>query len=133
LTSEVEQVKTAIAKLRSEHAAKQRALDEQISRVAPELAEYQRLLNMRIDPVQPDILQVRYTNVDASNHEREFTVLLDVSQNDYRVPSSKPLLPSLPSLVETLNRDRDFFAFLKHIRMAFVEYAHDERGERERL
>jgi hypothetical protein len=91
---------------------------------------------------------VRYTNVDVTNYEREFTLLLDVSQDDYRgtlsavtgfnnskisptlVPSSKPLLPSLPSLVETLNRERDFFAFLKHARMAFAEYARDERGER---
>ena len=93
-----------------------------------------------------DILQVKFTNVDAANHAREFSLLVDVSQDDYRgtalsttcelrgandhlaVPSSKPMVPALPSLVDTLNRDRDFFKFIKHARVAFVEYARDERG-----
>lgn len=80
--------------------------------------------------VTADLLLMRFTLIDPEDPAREFSICVDVNQQHYSgslavgrseillslalsVPSCSPPLGILPELVDTLNRDRDFFTFIK--------------------
>ena len=46
------------------------------------------------------------------------------------VPTTTPLLPALPTLLDTLNETREFYTFIKDVRAAFRAYVEDERRGR---
>jgi len=86
---------------------------------------------------------VRFSHVDKSDLDREFSFVLDVSLRAYRgvwlfliqlrsgtlmlmcwdmvVLTSTPMLPTLPIYVEELNGSRDVYAFIKQVRWAFED------------
>lgn len=59
--------------------------------------------------------------IDPDDWERAFTVLIDVSTNRYRVKSCEPMVPQLTTLIDELNEDNNFFAFLRKMRDSFVQ------------
>lgn len=78
-----------------------------------------------------DLLLMRFTLIDPDDPEREFSIVIDVSRQEYSgefsfsidapgpeadcppVPNCSPPLPTLPELVRQLNTDRAFFEFIK--------------------
>ncbi|KAF9513909.1 hypothetical protein BS47DRAFT_1343728 [Hydnum rufescens UP504] len=97
-----------------------------------------------VESVQRDMLLFRFINVDPANPAREFSLVTDVSQKEYKgayrhsrcrgsltpfpVPTCTPLLPAMPDLVNTLNETGEFYTFVRNVRLAFREYALEERG-----
>jgi len=122
------EAKAAIARIRTRQHADLRTLEEQISRIEPELQVFESLMGWSVESVQRDMLLFRFINVDPANPAREFSLVIDVSQKEYKVPTCTPLLPAMPDLVNTLNETGEFYTFVRNVRLAFREYALEERG-----
>jgi len=90
---------------------------------SPELRTCEQRLRCIVEGIEKDQLLVRFSHLDKSDLEREFSFVLDVSSRAYRVLTSTPLLPTLPIYVEQLNESRDVYAFIKQVRRAFEELA----------
>ncbi|KAF8330353.1 uncharacterized protein EI90DRAFT_3060439 [Cantharellus anzutake] len=128
VTSDVNDVQGANERLRQKHEAELKAIQSRKAKIEPELRIVESLLSCSIDNVQRDTVLLRFTNVDEANLAREFSLVLDLSQQKFKVPTSTPLLPSISELVEMLNGSRDFPSFVKKVRLAFREYTREERG-----
>ena len=90
-----------------------------------------------IEGIAEDQILVRFTHIDPSDLDREFSFVIDVSNKVYKggecltgshaitdtpsVPTSTPFLPTLPILVDELNRTRDLYNFIKQVWEAFDE------------
>ncbi|KAF9583059.1 kinetochore-associated Ndc80 complex subunit spc25 [Lunasporangiospora selenospora] len=118
-------LETQVATLRREVIAKReakiaqkKALDEQVLKNKPELATYEAILALRIDHIG-----FVFTRIDEQDWDREFSITVDVSRQEFLVSDCTPTLPELPSLLRQLNETRDFYGFLKHARQGFKELA----------
>lgn len=99
--------------------------------------------------VPANVLHFKFTYIDAADFGRPFTFDVDTSSHTYSVPDCRPpLRPStmsssyrpvqaelpdaaqMPALVDALNTDRDFYAFLKSVRKAFRDSVEQERARR---
>ncbi|KAF8525088.1 chromosome segregation protein Spc25-domain-containing protein [Hysterangium stoloniferum] len=118
---EIEQVKGAIAVLRKERKQEAKLLDSQSSHQKPELRGLESKLHCTVEGVQKDVLLVRFTHLDPVDIDRDFSIVIDVSTPVYKVPTSSPIIPTLPILLNELNDSREFFRFIKKVRQAFVE------------
>lgn len=98
----------------------------------------EEMLHGVIEGIADDQILVRFTHIDPSDLDREFTLVIDVSNKIYKgesfviddphtaadsssVPTSTPFLPTLPILVDELNRTRDLYNFIKQVWEAFDE------------
>jgi len=98
----------------------------------------QEILHGIIEGIAGDHVLVRFTHIDPLDLDREFSVVIDVSNKTYKgvgslrmaltrqlmypsVPTSTPFLPTLPILVDELNRTRDLYNFIKQVWEAFDE------------
>jgi len=95
------------------------------------------MLHGVIEGIADDQILVRFTHIDPSDLDREFSFVIDVSNKTYKgrdscrlaptaadaspVPTSTPFLPTLPILVDELNRTRDLYNFIKQVWGAFYE------------
>ena len=95
------------------------------------------MLHGVIEGIADDQILVRFTHIDPSDLDREFSLVIDVSNKIYKgmlgggnlytaadpsaVPTSTPFLPTLPILVDQLNRTRDLYNFIKQVWEAFDE------------
>lgn len=59
-------------------------LHQRAASVSPELQACQDLLSFAIEGVSAGNLQFRFTNIDKHDPGREFSLVLDVSDADYR-------------------------------------------------
>jgi len=98
-------------------------LDAHAAYASPELRTCEQRLRCIVEGIEKYQLLVRFSHLDKSDLEREFSFVLDVSSRAYRVLTSTPLLPTLPIYVEQLNESRDVYAFIKQVRRAFEELA----------
>ncbi|GAA6013546.1 hypothetical protein JCM10207_004770 [Rhodosporidiobolus poonsookiae] len=137
------EVKEILSKLeaRRELKAKQRAaFAKQASRNGPELAFFEQKLGLKIRGKARDIVQFKFHNIDASSFPRTFSFDLDASKALYTVPTLSPpsFLPPtvLSPLLDRLNTTRDLYAFVRCMRLAFVDEVGIEKrvggGEQER-
>lgn len=80
-----------------------------------------------------DVLLMRFTLVDPTEPDREFSMVVDISKDDYTgrshgivsntvrasarcsqtVTKCEPMIPTLPDLLNQLNADRQFYSFIK--------------------
>ncbi|KAG8923977.1 kinetochore-associated Ndc80 complex subunit spc25 [Tulasnella sp. 418] len=127
---EIEELKRKIFVTRGALNRDKEVLNSYAKRTAREGRSLQELLGWTIEGVQKDMLLFRFTRIDPSDSEREFSLVLDVSQRDYRVTTSTPLLPTLPTLLAELNESRQFYVFVRRIRGAFVSYVEEEKRVR---
>eukprot|EP00798_Chlamydomonas_sp_ICE-L_P002989 gene2989-12997_t len=68
-----------------------------------------------------DELQLVFTQIIRSNPTQEFVINVQISaENTYNVTKSEPAIPKLPELVQRLNQDNNFSAFIKKARAEFV-------------
>jgi len=97
----------------------------------------EEMLHGVIEGIAEDQILVRFTHIDPSDLDREFSLVIDVSNKIYKgmfvgdsaytatdassVPTSTPFLPTLPILVDELNRTRDLYNFIKQVWEAFDE------------
>lgn len=106
--------------------------------ILPELTECEFRLRSVIEGVDEDKILVRFTHIDNSDPQREFSLVLDVSGPSYKgifltrvlnhlthlmfaVPTTTPFLPNLPILLDELNENQDIYAFIKRVRHEFEE------------
>ncbi|KIJ45189.1 hypothetical protein M422DRAFT_30037 [Sphaerobolus stellatus SS14] len=120
---EIQQVKVSIEALRHERKKENAVLDRQASHQRPELKVLESKLHFTVQGVQKDMLLVRFTQIDPSDPERDFSVVIDVSKQNYRVPTASPMIPTLPLLVDELNETREFYRFIKKVRQSFIDMA----------
>ncbi|KAH8118138.1 chromosome segregation protein Spc25-domain-containing protein [Phellopilus nigrolimitatus] len=98
-------------------------LDTNASRVSPELRECEARLQFALEGVERDKLLIRFMQIDPAEPQREFSIVIDTSARVYKVPLTTPPIPTIPLLVDQMNRSRDLFAFIKDVRAQFVEMA----------
>ncbi|KAK1232491.1 kinetochore-associated Ndc80 complex subunit spc25 [Marasmius sp. AFHP31] len=78
--AQIEEYRAIVANLRRERNKERTTLTSHAARISPELESCQQLLACVIEGVEKDQLLIRFTRVDESDLEREFSFILDVSQ-----------------------------------------------------
>jgi len=123
LDADIEQYRARVANLRKEREIERKTLASHAAPVSAELRACERGLRCIIEGVGPDQLLIRYSvkgdEDSCSMHEVRF--VLDVSSPSYKVLTSTPLLPTLPTLLDQLNESRDVYTFIKRVRQAYVK------------
>ncbi|KZT42863.1 hypothetical protein SISSUDRAFT_1015463 [Sistotremastrum suecicum HHB10207 ss-3] len=118
---EIEQYKANILTLRSEKMKERKILEKHASKTTPQVKALERRLHFTVEGVQKDMLLLRFTHIDPSDDTREFSIVIDISNPEYKVPTMTPSLPALPSLLAELNETRAFYIFIKRVRQAFCD------------
>nr|ODN89080.1 hypothetical protein L203_02491 [Cryptococcus depauperatus CBS 7841] len=113
LEAELQAVKREVTLERTEKERQRNVLNQMRDRDTFELQQLEEALGWRVEGINQDQLLMRFTLVDPEEPAREFSIILDVSKHDYRIPSCDPPIPSLPELLRQLNSDRDISAFVK--------------------
>ncbi|GJE92056.1 Spindle Spc25 domain-containing protein [Phanerochaete sordida] len=121
LDVEIEQRRAVVNNLRREREREHALLNTHASRTSPELTECEFRLRSVVEGIDKDKILVRFTHIDPADPQREFSVVVDVSEDIYRVPTTSPFLPNLPILLDQLNSSRDVYAFIKSVRQAFED------------
>lgn len=112
------------------HEQKERMRLSTLEKEQPELAFFKQIFALEIEALRKDLMKFVFSNVDSDDWSREFTIIIDVSLSSYRVTCCDPMLQDLETMVEGLNRDRDFYLFLKKVRQAFVTLVKEEQLSR---
>ncbi|KAF9898149.1 kinetochore-associated Ndc80 complex subunit spc25 [Lobosporangium transversale] len=123
LEAQVIALKKEIKAKREARTALKKALDEQMLKNKPELTCFESILAMRIVGIKEDHIGFVFTRINELDWEQEYSIIVDVSQRDFSVSDCNPLIPQLPSLIQSLNETRDFYEFLKRVRKAFKDLA----------
>ncbi|KAH7330641.1 chromosome segregation protein Spc25-domain-containing protein [Rhizoctonia solani] len=129
--AELEDLRSRTDKLKLEKSQDLAKLEHQVALNEPEAHALGNLLKWSVESVQRDVLCIKFTHIDASDWTREFSFVVDLSERTYKVTTSTPLLPQMSGLVEWLNETREFYWFVKKVRMAFQQYVLDERRARQ--
>jgi kinetochore protein Spc25 len=103
----------------AERKHKEKMRSDNASLRAPELKAYQDYLGLKIMGVRSDEMKFSFVCIDNKNWDREFWFVVNVS-DVYRVVECEPFLPDMKVLEEQLNRDQDFYNFVRNVRQAFV-------------
>jgi len=116
---ELEQYRALSADLRREKEKELYTLRSYAASSSPELEACQRLLKCAMEGIEKDQLLVRFSHLEKTNPDRECSLVLDVSGQNYKVLTTTPALAILPILVDELNASRDIRAFMQEIRREF--------------
>jgi len=119
--AEIEQYRSIVATLEREKEREENLLRSRAREVNYKLRACEDMLHGVIEGIADDQILIRFTHIDPSDLDREFSVVIDVSSRTYKVPTSTPFLPTLPILVDELNRTRDLYNFIKQVWEAFDE------------
>ncbi|KAF9817449.1 hypothetical protein IEO21_03406 [Rhodonia placenta] len=120
LEGEVEQHRTLAADMSRERERERLLLESHAAKIAPELVHCADRLQCQIEGVDKDKILIRFLQLDTHNSNREFSLVLDVSSRSYKVSTMTPILPNLPIMLDDLNKNRDIYAFIKRIRVAYL-------------
>lgn len=125
----------------AERSQEHSILENHAARTYPELGGLETHLCCAIEGIDKDKILIRFTHIDHDDPRREFSVVIDVSSRVYKgtfsstcewpvlnnslslVPTTSPVLPNLPILLDELNETRDLYAFIKQVRQAFDHVA----------
>ncbi|CAE6506789.1 unnamed protein product [Rhizoctonia solani] len=121
--AELEDLRSRTDKLKLEKSQDMAKLEYQVGLNEPEARALGDLLKWSVESVQRDVLRIIFTHIDESDWAREFSFVVDLSERTYKVTTSVPLLPQMSGLVEWLNETREFYWFVKKVRMAFGQVA----------
>ncbi|KAL0956673.1 hypothetical protein HGRIS_002803 [Hohenbuehelia grisea] len=92
--SEIEQYRAVTASLRREKMKERATLDTYASTSHPELSTLETRLACVLEGIEKNQLLIRFTHVDRTRPEREFSFVLDVSGKSYRGSCSALCLSS---------------------------------------
>ncbi|KAG8694494.1 kinetochore-associated Ndc80 complex subunit spc25 [Ceratobasidium sp. 394] len=120
-------LRAKVEKLKLEKSKDLAKLERQAAMNEPEARALEDLLKWNVEGVDPNVIRIKFTHVDEANPAREFSFVMDLSESRYKVSTSSPLLPQMSGLVDWLNETREFYWFVKKVRMAFQQYVQDER------
>ncbi|KAI5122527.1 hypothetical protein M0805_005254 [Coniferiporia weirii] len=120
---EIDQYTAEVNTLRKDKHKDMTILDTHASRVSPELRDCENRLQFVMEGVGQDKLLFRFMNIDPAESQREFSIVVDASSRLYKVPLTTPPIPTIPLLVDQLNKTRDLFFFIKSVRSQFAEMA----------
>ncbi|KAJ8099045.1 chromosome segregation protein Spc25-domain-containing protein [Lipomyces tetrasporus] len=123
VVAQIRETQSLLDKKRAERSVDRAKFLAQSSLNAPELAFWEQNLGMRIEGFKDDQLKIVYSLVSESSWNREYYVLVDLSDHEYEVLRCEPQLENsvLEGIVARLNESRDFGRFLTDIRKAFKE------------
>ncbi|KAJ7274498.1 chromosome segregation protein Spc25-domain-containing protein [Mycena haematopus] len=121
LDSQIEHYHAVAGNLEREKKEERDKLSSTAARVAAQTDSMEQRLGCVVEGVDQGQILVRMSKIDPSNPEREFTFVLDVSGNSYKVLTSTPSLATLPVLVEHLRESKDILAFIKDVRQAYLD------------
>ncbi|KAJ7158855.1 chromosome segregation protein Spc25-domain-containing protein [Mycena filopes] len=121
IDSQVEHYRAIAANLEREKKKEREGLGTTATWVSSQVDSMQSRLSCVVEGVDKDQLLIRMAQIDPSDPEREFTFVLDVSGNSYKVLTSTPSLASLPILVGRLRESKDVLAFIKSVRQEYVD------------
>lgn len=117
---ESKKLDNVLDQLKKSKEKEKRQLDKQASQVAKDVSSLELMLGATIRGAGDDVLRVVFTNLDPKDPEREFSIVIDLSRQEYRVPEVSPPLAALHTLLDGLNASRDLYAFLRRIQRAFA-------------
>ncbi|CUA71367.1 Nuclear anchorage protein 1 [Rhizoctonia solani] len=129
--AELEDLRSRTDRLKLEKSQDMAKLEYQVGLNEPEAHALSDLLKWSVESVQRDVVCITFTHIDESDWAREFSFVLDLSDQAYKVTTSRPLLPQMSGLVEWLNETGEFYWFVKKVRMGFEQYVRDERRARQ--
>ncbi|KAJ6577148.1 chromosome segregation protein Spc25-domain-containing protein [Mycena capillaripes] len=121
IDSQIEHYRAIAANLEREKKKERQSLSSTASAVASQVDSMESRLGCVVKGVANDQILVRMSKIDPSDPEREFTFVLDVSGNSYKVLTSTPSLATLPLLVARLRESKDALIFIKEVRQAYVD------------
>lgn len=110
------------ANKRREELSKLRLNQEKQAEInLPEILVYENLLGFKIEGLKDDILKLVFKNIDSNDPQRQFFLVLNVSEHLYKIEETTPVLSESEqsSLLEEFNSSRDFTKFLKNTRASF--------------
>ncbi|KAL5485923.1 SPC25 [Sanghuangporus weigelae] len=125
--AEIEQYTDEVNKLRKDKQKDVSVLDTWASIVRREVRDMEERLQFDLEGVGQDKVLLRFLRIDPVELQREFSIVIDVSDRQYHVPLTTPPIPTLPLLVDQLNKTRDFYSFIKSVRARFVEMVEGAR------
>ncbi|KAF5357576.1 hypothetical protein D9758_007454 [Tetrapyrgos nigripes] len=123
IEAEIEQYRAIADSLRRERNKEHTTLTGHASNLSPEVEMLEKVLACVIEGVESNQLLIRFTRIDESDLDREFSFILDVSSRSYKVLKTSPPLPALPALTDKLNLNGDIYQFILDIRHAFCKMA----------
>ncbi|KAI5895445.1 uncharacterized protein SCHCODRAFT_01284856 [Schizophyllum commune H4-8] len=123
--TEVENVRAMAENLQREKEKERNLLNAHAMSVMPYLEACERTLACAIEGVKgaagAEPILIRFWEIQPSDPGREFRFVLDVSSTPFKVPTSTPPLPTLPILLDRLNKTQDIYGFIISVRQAFVD------------
>ncbi|KAK7471111.1 kinetochore-associated Ndc80 complex subunit spc25 [Stygiomarasmius scandens] len=121
LEDEIKEYRAITDSLKRERYNERTTLKRHASNLTPEVEVLETALGCVIEGLENNQLLVRFTRVDESDLNREFSFILDVSTRSYKVLKTSPPLPTLPALLDNLNLTGDINRFIVDIRQAFYK------------
>ena len=70
-------------------------------------------IGLHVSSVAQNVTKFSFKYIDPADWERRFSISIDVATNRYRIHSCEPMIPQLSSLLDHLNEDNNFYAFLQ--------------------
>ncbi|KAL5525865.1 hypothetical protein ACEPAG_7202 [Sanghuangporus baumii] len=134
--AENEQYTDEVNNLRKDKQKDVAWLDACAERVRLTVKCMQELLQFKLESVQcdfdlegveQDMLLLRFRCIDPIEPQREFSLVIALSDRQYHVPLSTPPIPTLPLLVDQLNKSQDLYSFVRSVRARFVEMVEGTR------
>ncbi|KAK7033037.1 kinetochore protein spc25 [Favolaschia claudopus] len=121
LDSQIEHYRAVSGNLEREKKDERENLGLTATQVAAQTEAMERRLGCVVEGVDKGQILVRMSKLDPSNPEREFTFVLDVSSNSYKVITATPSLAALPMLLAQLRESKDVMGFIKDVRQAYLD------------
>ncbi|KAK2861485.1 kinetochore-associated Ndc80 complex subunit spc25 [Arthroderma sp. PD_2] len=123
LQQQINETQRSISQRQEAQKAHAIQLESQSRQNVPELEFWQDLLCLRIEGAgREDRLKIIYTHLLEKDWDREAWFELGTAGHEYEVLHCRPKLEksAIAEVVEIVNDDRDFGAFLKRMRKLFV-------------
>ncbi|PLW24639.1 hypothetical protein PCASD_06221 [Puccinia coronata f. sp. avenae] len=105
--------------LQAQKNAEKMELGQVVEETKKEVLFLEEITGLTILIMGPDKLRFNFKLIDMNAYDRVFYIELDLAEFDYRIVSVDPASTDLNSLLNKLNRTRDFNRFLCEVRQAF--------------
>lgn len=111
-----------VSELKGDLSKAKKYAAEQISELELRVKNFERLGLRFVRVEDGSTLKIAFTQIDASEPCREFSVGLQINDDDeYEVTECEPTVESLPRLIKDLNMTNDFAKFVKCVRKSFKD------------
>ena len=120
LTQQLAQCRSLVVQREAGCEQTQAAKEQKLAELDKGCTLYRTRLGLVFERVGEERLRLTFTNIDPADPMRPFSFQVFVDGGDqYHVESCEPPLPALDELVDALNADNDFSAFVRSMRKRF--------------